>query len=82
MSDLIRNVRLSLSKHGNSEISMVANDEYLQDLFKQKQDLINEMSAAKRKAADEAAKPYLEAIAEVDKVYGMMLILMNDPKGN
>lgn len=81
MSDLIKNVRLNLSKHGNSELEIVANDEYLQDLFKQKQDLINEMSAAKRRAADEAAQPYLDAIAEVDKVYGMMLTLMSDNRG-
>lgn len=81
MSDLIKNVRLNLSKHGNSELEIVANDEYLQDLFKQKQDLINEMSAAKRRAADEAAQPYLDAISEVDKVYSMMLTLMSDNRG-
>jgi hypothetical protein len=75
MSDLIRNMRLYISSHGNSELEMVAKDEYLQDLFKKKQDLINEMNANKRRAADEAAAPYLEAIEELDKAYAMMLSL-------
>ncbi len=75
MSDLIRNVRLYISKHGNSELEIVANDEYMQDLFRKKQELINEMNNTKRKAADEAAAPYLEAIAEIDRQYAMMLTL-------
>lgn len=74
MSDLIRDIRQHLNK---SEIEIVSKDEYLQDLFKKKQDLINEMNVAKRQAADLAAVPYLEAISELDKAYGMMLTLMH-----
>lgn len=81
MSDLIRNVRLYISKNGNSELDIVANDEYMQDLFRKKQELINEMNITKRKAADDAAVPYLEAIAEIDKAYAMMLSLSGNNEG-
>lgn len=81
MSDLIRNVRLYISKNGNSELDIVANDEYMQDLFRKKQELINEMNITKRKAADDAAAPYLEAIAEIDKAYAMMLSLSGNNEG-
>ena len=80
VSDLIKGVRLQISKLGNSELELVSNDEYLQDLFRKKQELINEMNATKRKAADDAAVPYLEAIAELDRAYAMMLSLTSGNK--
>jgi tRNA uridine 5-carbamoylmethylation protein Kti12 len=78
MSDAIKKARLSVSALGISEISAVANDETLQELFAQKQELIAEMNKQKRKAADEAAKPYMEAIEEIDKMYAFILILLGN----
>lgn len=78
MSDLIRTVRINVAKLGGSELKAVANNESLQDLFKQKQSLVAEMNQAKKRASDEAAKPYLEAIAEIDRMYGMMLTMIGD----
>lgn len=80
MSDLIKQTRLTVSNIGGSELKAVANNENLQKLFKQKQELIAEMNQAKRKAADEAAQPYLEAIAEVDKTYAFLLVFLGDNK--
>jgi hypothetical protein len=80
MSDLIRAVRLNIASVGGNELKAVASSESLQDLFKQKQALTAEMNIAKRKAMEEAAKPYLEAIHEIDQMYGMMLQFIGDNK--
>ena len=75
MSDLIKIVRKNISSLGNSEVQLRSNNEGLQELWQQKQQLLAEMNAAKKKAAEEAAKPYLEAIAEVDEMYATILAL-------
>jgi hypothetical protein len=80
MSDLIRLVRINISKIGGSELKAVATNESLRDLFKQKQALMSEMNLAKRKAMEDAAKPYLDAIEEVDQMYSMMLQFIGDNK--
>jgi len=78
MNELIKNVRLRIATLGGSEIKAVADNDGLKELFEKRQSLIEEMNAAKRKAADEAAKPYLETIAEVDQMYSMLLTLIGD----
>ena len=80
MSDLIKQTRLTVSNIGGSELKAVANNANLQKLFQQKQALIAEMNQAKRQAADEAAKPYLEAIEAVDKTYAFLLVFLGDNK--
>jgi hypothetical protein len=80
MTDIIERVRLNVAKLGGSELKAVATDEYMRDLFTQKQALMTEMHVAKRTAAEIAAIPYLEAIAELDKMYGMMLGFIGDNK--
>ena len=80
MSDLIRQVRINVANIGGSELKAIASNESLQELFKQRQALLSEMNMAKRKAADDAAAPYLEAILEVDQMYSMMLTMIGDNK--
>ena len=75
-SDIIKTVRKNISNLGNSEVQLRSNNEALQELWQQKQQLLAEMNAAKRKAAEEAAKPYLEAITELDEMYATILALM------
>ena len=75
MSDLIKTVRKNISSLGNSEVQLRSNNEGLQELWQQKQQLMAEMNIAKKKAAEEAAKPYLEAIAELDEMYATILAL-------
>jgi hypothetical protein len=67
-----------ISSLGGSELKAVADSKVLQKLFDQKQKLIAEMNQAKREAADAAAKPYLEAIKEVDETYAFMLTFLGD----
>lgn len=74
-SDLIKIVRKNISSLGNSEVQLRSNNEGLQELWQQKQQLLAEMNSAKKKAAEEAAKPYLEAIAELDEMYATILAL-------
>jgi hypothetical protein len=38
------------------------------------------MNIARRKAAEEAAKPYLEAIHEIDQEYAMLLVMIGNNK--
>lgn len=76
--DIIRRVRSNIAKLSGSELKAVANDESLRELFAQKQNLTAEMHLAKKVAADNAAKPYLEAIAEIDKMYAMLLSFRGD----
>ena len=78
MSDLIKQTRLSISNLGGSELKAVATNESLQELFRQKQELVAEMNQAKRAAADLAAQPYLEAIKEVDEMYAVLLVLFSN----
>lgn len=78
MDGFVKNVRLQVSSLGGSEVKAIADNEGLKELFEKRQELIEEMNAAKRKAADEAAKPYIEAIAEVDRMYSMLLTMVAD----
>jgi hypothetical protein len=80
MSDLIKQTRLMVSNLGGSELKAVSSNATLQKLFDQKQRLVSEMNQAKRKAADEAAVPYLKAIEEVDQTYSMILALIGNNK--
>ena len=80
MSDLIRNVRANLVKMGSSEVNLRHNNESLQELWAQKQQLMAEMNAAKKAAAEEAAAPYLELIEEIDQQYAMLLQMVGDNK--
>lgn len=80
MSDLIKQTRLMVSNLGGSELKAVSSNATLQKLFDQKQRLVSEMNQAKRKAAEEAAEPYLKAIDEVDQTYSMILALIGNNK--
>ena len=78
MDELVKNVRLQVTSLGGSEVKAINDNDGLKELFEKRQALIEEMNAAKRKAADEAAKPYIDAIAEVDKMYSMLLTMVGD----
>lgn len=80
MSDLIKQTRLMVSNLGGSELKAISSNATLQKLFDQKQRLVSEMNQAKRKAAEEAAEPYLKAIEEVDQTYSMILALIGNNK--
>ena len=77
----VKEIRAVISQLGGSEIKAVATDENLKELFAQKQLLYAEMNTAKRLAAEQAAKPFLDAIAQIDKDYAFLLRFIGDNKG-
>lgn len=74
-SEVLKSVRKRLSELGNSEFSAREDQPALVEMWEKMQDLREEMNEAKKAAAAEAAKPYLEAIQEIEKRYAMLLKL-------
>jgi hypothetical protein len=72
---ILKEVRARIAKLGNSEFAAVADQPMLRQMWEQIQDLRAEMNEAKKAAAAEAAKPYLETIEQVEKRYAMLLKL-------
>lgn len=70
--NIIDTVRKNIN---GSELTIVSKTESLQELWKEKQELIVQMNAAKKAAAELAAKPYMDAIAEIDEMYATILAL-------
>jgi DNA primase len=74
--DALRRARAEISRHhGNSEFAAVAENESLQEMLVQIQELKDEMNEAKKAAMIEAAKPYLEAIKNLEENYALYLKL-------
>jgi len=69
--EILRQVRAEISTLGASED--LSNLTSLQTLFDKLQDLREEMNEAKKQAAAEAAKPYLEAMATIESRYAFTL---------
>lgn len=72
---ILKEVRARISAMGNSEFAAVADQPMLKGMWEQLQDLRAEMNEAKKLAAAEAAKPYQEAIEQLEKRYAMLLKL-------
>lgn len=72
---ILKEVRARISAMGNSEFAAVADQPLLKELFEQIQELRAEMNEAKKLAAAEAAKPYMETIEQAEKRYAMLLKL-------
>ncbi len=71
---ILAQVRRRLLEMGASE-QAEQDDPYIAGLFDQLQDLRNEMNQAKKDAAAEAARPYLETIEAVEKRYAVYIRL-------
>ncbi len=76
MGDVLANVRKSLNKGGVSEIQLHHKHEDLRELWEERQGLLSEMNVAKRKAAEQAAQPYLEKLQEIEQNYATILSLI------
>lgn len=78
MSDkILTDVRNTLSSFGGSELAAKENMPALQGMWEKMQELRKEMNEAKKLAAEEAAKPYLEAMEEIQRRYAFILKLSN-----
>lgn len=80
MSELVTRIRRNIVAVGGSELKAVATDEGLKSLWEDKQKLLAEMNKAKKEAAEEAAKPYLELINDIDEQYAVLLQFIGDNK--
>lgn len=72
---ILEEVREKMTSFGGSEHEAQENMPALQGMWDQVQALKQEMNAAKKKASEEAAKPYLDAIAEIERRYAFILKL-------
>lgn len=72
---VLQSVRQLMTSIGVSEQDARDNIPALQEMWEKTQDLKKEMNEAKRKAAEEAAKPYLEMISEIERRYAFILKL-------
>lgn len=72
----LNKTRREIATHGTSELDVRENLPDAQDLWRQIQNLKKEMNIAKRKAAEEAAKPFMEQIHELEEEYAFVLKLM------
>jgi hypothetical protein len=66
-----------MGKSESTEQEILSEGSAITDMWNQIQDLKLEMNQAKRLAAEEAAKPYLEAIEKIEKRYAMFLKLQS-----
>lgn len=80
MSDLVSRIRKNIASMGGSEAKAIATNAGLKELWNDKQALLAEMNQAKKRAAEEAAKPYLELIEEIDLQYAFMLQMVGENK--
>jgi outer membrane murein-binding lipoprotein Lpp len=71
-------LRKSIAAGGKNEVDARNNQEELKKLFAQKQQLLQEMNAAKKQAAEEAAAPFLAQIKEIDEYYCVLLTLTSE----
>jgi len=78
MSDLVASIRKNVINMGGSELKAIANNEGLRILWQSKQDLLVEMNQAKKSAAEEAAKPYMLLIHDIDAQYAVLLQFVGD----
>lgn len=78
MSELIQRVRKNIAEAGGSEALALSTDASIKQLWADKQELIQEMNQAKKAAAEEAAKPYLDLIEEINKQYAFLLQMIGD----
>lgn len=72
---VLAQVREKLASANNSELSAIENQPALLEMWKRLQELREEMNVAKKAAASQAARPYLELIDIIEKKYAVLLRL-------
>ena len=72
---ILAEMRKQLVAIGASEMESRAENETLQAMWARLQELREEMNEAKMAAAAEAARPYLETMAKIEKSYAMIIKL-------
>ena len=76
--NILATVRKQLmSKTASTEQEILSEGTAITAMWDHLQDLKLEMNAAKKAAAEEAAKPYLEAMEKIERRYAMYLKLQS-----
>ena len=73
--EYIKDARTHLTSSNRSEVSVMEELPDAADIWRQIQQVKQEMNEAKRKAAELAAKPYLAQIAALEAEYALVLKL-------
>jgi len=74
---ILSDFRSNLSKLKINEFASVEDQPSLKEMWSRMQELREEMNLAKRNALNEAAKPYMEVIEQIEKRYSVILRLSN-----
>lgn len=72
---VLEKVRKELKDSGRDVLSVLDTNPALEEIMDQIQALRMEMNSAKKKAAEEAAKPFLEQINDLESEYSLILKL-------
>ena len=73
IDDAIDAIRNDLRKSNNTELGMRKNNEYLQELWERRQELLQRMNEAKIESIGLIEKEFLEELNEIDKDYGTII---------
>ena len=73
-------VRNNIASLLGNEAKALNDSPSLADIFEKRQKILSEMSAACKKAFEQAKLPFLGQLDELDKEYAMMLQLIGDNK--
>lgn len=75
MNNILNKTRDELASSGTTEVEVVAETPAAEDIWKEIQFVKRQMNDAKRKAAEEAAKPYLKQLKTLEEQYAFVLKL-------
>lgn len=73
--DTLNRTRRDLATRGSTEAGILSDLPAAEDIWSEIQQVRNEMNKAKRAAAEKAAEPYKEKLAELETQYTLVLKL-------
>lgn len=72
---ILQNLRKNISETKEAETHMRLKNESLQDLWIKRQEIVEQMNIAKKKAIRETEKPFLEELKMLDTEYATIIAL-------
>lgn len=78
MNQNLTGARIAIAQLNGNEARAISSNSMMKDLWTRRQALMLEMNEAKKRAAEEAARPYQAQIEDIDTEYAFLLHLVND----
>lgn len=78
MNQNLTGARITIAQLNGNEARVISTNAMMKDLWTRRQALMLEMNEAKKRAAEEAARPYQEQIEDIDTQYALLLHLVSD----